>query len=134
MFQTSNFITCFIDGFTSKMKSQSIAYLLKINERKYWILDLDNNNNNNLFFQHNFLIYEWQIKIAQASVDSGENLKLSWAHAINLDELVKQTKGNECLTNYSLGFHPSITGAKGCKRQEWGSCQTTTRVRSRACG
>ena len=41
---TSKFITCFIDihlhasGFTSGMKSQSIAYLLKGKEQIHWIL------------------------------------------------------------------------------------------------
>ena len=34
MFLTSKLFTCFIDGFTSKMKSQSIAHI-------YWILDLE---------------------------------------------------------------------------------------------
>jgi hypothetical protein len=38
---TSKLITCFIDGFTSKMKSQSIAYLLNESEQLYWILDLE---------------------------------------------------------------------------------------------
>ena len=35
---TSNLITCFIAGFTSKMKSQSIAHLLNKSEHIY-ILD-----------------------------------------------------------------------------------------------
>ena len=38
---SSKLITCFIDGFTSKMKSQSIAYLLNGSEHIYWILDLE---------------------------------------------------------------------------------------------
>ena len=38
---TSRLITCFIDGFTLKMKSQSIAYLLNEGEDIYWILDLE---------------------------------------------------------------------------------------------
>ena len=41
MFLTSKLITCFIDGFTSKMKSQSIAYLLNGSEHIYWILNLE---------------------------------------------------------------------------------------------
>ena len=41
IFFTSKLITCFIDGFTSKMKSQSIAYLLNESEHIYWILDLE---------------------------------------------------------------------------------------------
>ena len=41
MFLTSRLITCFIDGFTSQMKSQSIAYLLNGSEHIYWILDLE---------------------------------------------------------------------------------------------
>ena len=41
IFLTSKLITCFIDGFTSKMKSQSIAYLLNGSEHIYWILDLE---------------------------------------------------------------------------------------------
>ena len=41
MFLTFKLITCFIDGFTSKMKSQSIPYLLSGSERLYWILDLE---------------------------------------------------------------------------------------------
>ena len=40
MFLTSKLITCFIDGFTSGMKSQSIAYLLIRSAHIYWILDL----------------------------------------------------------------------------------------------
>ena len=38
---TSKLITCFIDGFTSKRKSQSIAYLLNGSAHIYWILDLE---------------------------------------------------------------------------------------------
>ena len=38
----SKLMTCFIDGFTSKRKSQSVAYLLNGSEHIYWILDLDN--------------------------------------------------------------------------------------------
>ena len=41
IFLTSKLITCFIDSFTSKMKSQSIAYLLNGSEHIYWILDLE---------------------------------------------------------------------------------------------
>ena len=41
IFLTSKLITCFIDSFTSKMKSQSIAYLLNESEHIYWILDLE---------------------------------------------------------------------------------------------
>ena len=41
IFLTSKLITCFIDGFTLKMKSQSIAYLLNGSEHIYWILDLE---------------------------------------------------------------------------------------------
>ena len=40
MFLTSKLITCFVDGFTSRMKSQSIAYLLIGSAHIYWILDL----------------------------------------------------------------------------------------------
>jgi len=39
---TSKLITCFTVGFTSKMKSQSIAYLLNDNKHIYWILNLEN--------------------------------------------------------------------------------------------
>ena len=42
MFLTSKLITCFIDGFTSKMKSHSVAYSLNAREYIYWILDLEN--------------------------------------------------------------------------------------------
>ena len=42
MFLTSKLITYFIDGFASKGKSQSIAYLLNESEHIYWILDLEN--------------------------------------------------------------------------------------------
>src|ERR1700738_420510 len=41
MFLTSKLITCFIDGFTSGIKSQSIAYLLIGSTHIYWILDLE---------------------------------------------------------------------------------------------
>ena len=42
MFLTSKFTTCFIDSFTSKMKSQSTPYLLHENAHKYWVLDREN--------------------------------------------------------------------------------------------
>ena len=42
IFLTSMLITCVIDGFTSKMKSQSIAYLLNESDHIYWIVDLEN--------------------------------------------------------------------------------------------
>jgi hypothetical protein len=42
MFFISKLITCFIDRFTLKMKSQSIPYLLKGCEHIYWILNLEN--------------------------------------------------------------------------------------------
>ena len=41
MFSTSKLITCFIDGFPSGMKSQSIVYLLIGNAHTYWNLDLE---------------------------------------------------------------------------------------------
>ena len=37
---TAKLITCFIVSFTSKMKPQSIAYLLNESEHMYWILNL----------------------------------------------------------------------------------------------
>jgi hypothetical protein len=37
---TFKLITCFIVGFTLKMKSQSMAYLLNESEHMYWILNL----------------------------------------------------------------------------------------------
>ena len=40
-FLTSKLITCFINGFILKTKSQSIAYLLNGSEQMYWILDLE---------------------------------------------------------------------------------------------
>ena len=40
IFLTSKLITCFIGGFTLKMKSKSIAYLLNGSEQIYWIWDL----------------------------------------------------------------------------------------------
>jgi hypothetical protein len=42
MFLTLKLITCYIDGFTSKRKSHSIAYLLNGSEHIYWILELEN--------------------------------------------------------------------------------------------
>ena len=41
IFLNSKLLTCFIGGFTLKMKSQSIAYLLNEGEHEYWILDLE---------------------------------------------------------------------------------------------
>ena len=41
MFLTSKLITCFIDGFTSRMKSQSISYILIGSTHIYWVLDLE---------------------------------------------------------------------------------------------
>ena len=38
---TSKLITCFIDGFTSGTKSQSIANVLIGSAHIYWILDLE---------------------------------------------------------------------------------------------
>ena len=38
IFWTSKLITCLIDGFIPKMKSQSFASLLNENEHIYWIL------------------------------------------------------------------------------------------------
>ena len=40
IFLTSKLITCFIDGFTSGMKSQSIAYLLIESAHIHWTIDL----------------------------------------------------------------------------------------------
>ena len=40
-FLASKLLTCFVDGFTSGMKSQTIAYLLIGSARMYWILDLE---------------------------------------------------------------------------------------------
>ena len=42
IFLTSKLITCFINGFTLKMKSQSIVYLHHESEHIYWILNLEN--------------------------------------------------------------------------------------------
>ena len=41
IFLTSKLITCFIDGFTSRMKSRSIVYLRIGSAHIYWILDLE---------------------------------------------------------------------------------------------
>ena len=41
IFLASKLSTCFIGGFTLKMKSQSIAYLLNGSEHTYWILDFE---------------------------------------------------------------------------------------------
>ena len=41
IFLTFKLITCYIGGFTLKMKSQSIAYLLNESEHIYWTLDLE---------------------------------------------------------------------------------------------
>ena len=38
---TPKLFTCFIGGFTLKMKSKSIAYLLNGSEHVYWILGLE---------------------------------------------------------------------------------------------
>ena len=40
IFSTSKLGTYFIDDFTLKTKSQSIAYLLNVSEHTYWILEL----------------------------------------------------------------------------------------------
>ena len=45
MFLTSKSITCFIDGFTSRMKSSSNVYLLSKSAHIYWILDLESKMN-----------------------------------------------------------------------------------------
>ena len=41
MFLISKLITCFINGFTSGMKSQSISYLPIGSAHIYWILNLE---------------------------------------------------------------------------------------------
>jgi hypothetical protein len=41
-FLASKLITCCIDRFTLRRKSQSIAYLLNESEHIYWMLDLEN--------------------------------------------------------------------------------------------
>jgi len=41
MFLTFKLITCFIDGFTSGMKSKSIAHLVSGSANVYWILNLN---------------------------------------------------------------------------------------------
>ena len=41
IFSFSKLMTCFIDGFTVKMKSQLVAYLCIGNEHIYWILGLE---------------------------------------------------------------------------------------------
>jgi hypothetical protein len=41
IFLTFKLITCFIEGLTLKMNSQSRAYLLNGSEHIYWILDLE---------------------------------------------------------------------------------------------
>ena len=44
LFSTSKLITCFIDDFTSRMKSQSIVSLLNrkyVHTHTYWILNLE---------------------------------------------------------------------------------------------
>ena len=41
IFLTSKLITCFIDGFTLGMKSESFVYLLGEREHINWILDLE---------------------------------------------------------------------------------------------
>ena len=40
LFLTSKLITCFVDSFTSKIKSQSITYILN-GRHEYWILDCE---------------------------------------------------------------------------------------------
>ena len=41
IFLNSKLITCFIDDFTLKMKSRSVAYLLNGSEHIYWIFGLE---------------------------------------------------------------------------------------------
>ena len=41
MFLISKLITCFIVNFTSRVKSQSIAYLPRGSAHIFWILDLE---------------------------------------------------------------------------------------------
>ena len=41
IFSTSKLLTCFIAGFTSKVKSRSVVDLLNGNEHINWILNLD---------------------------------------------------------------------------------------------
>ena len=41
IFWTSKLITCFMDIFTLKIRSQSIAYLLNKSEHIHWILDIE---------------------------------------------------------------------------------------------
>ena len=66
MFLTSRLITCFIDTFTSKRKSQSIAYLLHGSEQIYWIMDLEDE-------VHSIWVI-WQATFKNARVKPGSGL------------------------------------------------------------
>ena len=72
---TSKFITCFIDihlqafGFTSGMKSQSIALLLKGKEQIYWILSTQYGNCGITTFKNERVIFLGnQMSLQQLSV------------------------------------------------------------------
>ena len=61
MFLTSKLITCFIDGFTFKMKSQKIAYnLLTRSAHIHCILDLEGEVHSIVGLK--FIIYDRQYK------------------------------------------------------------------------
>ena len=63
MFLTSKLMTCYIDSFTSKRKSQSFAYIFNENKHMYEILDLENSIN--IYIQYG-LIEQAVIKNARA--------------------------------------------------------------------
>ena len=62
IFLASKLIICFIDNFTSKMKIQTIAYLLNESEHMYWILDLEGEVHS---------IWDWRISGLQKCNNNG---------------------------------------------------------------
>ena len=72
IFFTSELITCFIDSFTLKMKSQSIAYLLNGSEHIYWILDLEDE-------VHSIQMFIWTIGLQECKEDFIFENRAEWA-------------------------------------------------------
>ena len=76
-FLTSKYITCFIDSFTLKRKSQSIAYLPNGSEHIYWILDLENEMHSIWVIWSSLQECKGQVRVGHARIGVGEGRDLS---------------------------------------------------------
>ena len=85
-FLISKLSTCFINGFTSRRKSQSIACLLNGSEHIYWILDLETEVHSIwvIWTQCSATGQSYRARKLPAGVGCGENQASSLAHRSHL--------------------------------------------------